>query len=104
MSFHGWDIPCPECPKFGKNKDRQHLLEETDSNYSGTGEDVGTCPECGKSWWIGYEPVIRGRAEDWDDESREEREKRELEEKEREKERIEQEEKEMLKRLKEKYK
>ena len=67
------ELKCPKCKPFGKSK-RHHMLDIICENYSGTGEDVGSCPECGKSWWISYEPKIACRAEDWDEPTRSERE------------------------------
>ena len=67
------DLKCPECKPFGKSK-RYHMLDIICDNYSGTGEDVGSCPECGKSWWIHYEPKIASRAKEWDEPTRSERE------------------------------
>ena len=66
---HADEIACPECPpwsKPGAKVERRHMLECVEQNYSGTGEDVGQCPECGKSWFVVYKVDHLNRAEDWD--------------------------------------
>lgn len=61
---------CPECPPIwvGKNKSRRgdpplHLDE---SNYSGCGVDMATCPRCGRGFAISYQVKAIQRAPEWD--------------------------------------
>ena len=42
-------IICPNCEPHTKSE-----LECTTSDYSGTGVDIGVCPECGKCWQVSY--------------------------------------------------
>ena len=65
---HGEGIKCPEC------KGRTYL-EVAVRNYSGCSVDMGTCPECGKSWQISFKIDKMIRIPDWDAPSREEWEK-----------------------------
>lgn len=62
---HGEQIECPDCPPWGKRKDRRHQLEVLSINYSGSGTDVGACPECGKAYSISYKVDKMEPCPDW---------------------------------------
>lgn len=68
MSFHNERVYCTECvPEFSRSGRRINgQLELTESNYSGTGSDMASCPDCGKGYWISYKVDKVGRAPDWD--------------------------------------
>ena len=66
MSLNNNDVPCPDCPPYGKSN-RRPMLENIEDNYSGTSADVGQCPLCKKAWWITYTAVVGERAEEWED-------------------------------------
>lgn len=70
MFSHGIDIPCPECPPYGK-KGHRHQLECVARNYSGCGVDIGQCPECGKAWEVSYKVEALTRVTEWDGPTRE---------------------------------
>jgi len=92
----GDQINCPECPTSGRYK---YQLMCVESNYSGCSVDIGQCEECGKAWQISFKVDKITRVEEWDGESREQREAWEASEKQK---RIEAE-KAKLKELKDKY-
>jgi len=97
---HSVDIPCPECKPYGK-RNRRHMLECSERNYSGCGIDIGTCPECGKTWEVSYVVGELVRAPDWDIPTRAVREaleSKEMSEKQADAEQIEREQYEYLKR------
>lgn len=100
---HAEIIDCPECPPWGKRKDRHHQLMVQSRNYSGSGTDMGVCPECGKSWAISYKVDVMGRVPDWDILPRTERERERKELDKREGEKAEAEDLKEFERLKEKY-
>ena len=73
---HRKQIECPDCPPFGKRKDRRHQLEVLSINYSGSGTDVGACPECGKAYSISYKIDKMEPCPDWNIPSRVEQEEK----------------------------
>lgn len=79
---HGKQLECPECPPFGKRKDRRHQLEVLSINYSGSGTDVGACPECGKAYSISYKVDVMEPCPSWNIPSRVEVEEKDRERKE----------------------
>ena len=66
---HGNQIECPDCPPFGK-RNRRHTLDVLSINYSGSGTDIGACPECGKAWSISYKIDVMESCPDWNIPSR----------------------------------
>ena len=71
---------CLCCPKWiNKNgKEKGQELEITETNYSGCGVDIWSCPECGRGFQISYKVDKITRAEDWDGETMKEREANEI--------------------------
>lgn len=66
---HGKQLECPDCPPFGK-RNRRHGLAVLSINYSGSGTDVGACPECGKAYSISYKVDKMETCPDWNIPSR----------------------------------
>jgi len=62
---HDVVIECPECQPAEKRQ-RRPKLECSAQNYSGCGEDMGTCPECGKTWAVSFRVDKLKRAPEWD--------------------------------------
>ena len=100
---HAETIDCPECTPWGPRNRRHHLIVQS-TNYSGSGQDMGVCPECGKSWRIKYKIDEMFRESSWDESSRIEREGEEANKKEAEEALEELRELAEYKRLKEKFK
>ncbi len=59
---------CPDCPptlnRKGRRIDRQ--LDLIESNYSGCGVDMASCPTCGKVWQISYKVAKMVRVPEWE--------------------------------------
>lgn len=62
-------IFCPLCPpRFNRRKDKIGVcLDLIESNYSGCGEDIMSCPECAKTFSISYKVDEITRIPDWED-------------------------------------
>jgi hypothetical protein len=63
-------IPCPDCTKTVTNPRKQPKLLNVETNYSGSGRDIGQCPECGHAFGITYAIAKVERWEDFDGLSR----------------------------------
>lgn len=62
-------IYCPDC-KPVTNRSGRRLdpdMECVEHNYSGTGEDVYQCSQCGHVFFVSYKIDAMTRAEDWED-------------------------------------
>lgn len=62
---HAQLIECPECPRSGQGNKKPNLTL-TSRNYSGSGIDIGNCPECGKAFCISYKIANIDRISSWD--------------------------------------
>ena len=62
-------IYCPDCkPVFNRRKVQINAhMECSESNYSGTGEDLYACPDCGHAFFVSYKVDKINRAEDFED-------------------------------------
>lgn len=78
----GGDKPiCQACPQ-GPSARRPDVwvgsrLDIIEHNYSGTGSDIGNCPNCGKAFFVSYAVSQVDRAEDWDRDFEQEKAERE---------------------------
>lgn len=59
---------CPECPsvKSGSGRRVGVKMELSESNYSGTGEDMYNCPKCGRGFAVSYKVAAVVRDPSWD--------------------------------------
>lgn len=69
MPFHSTGPHyCPACPTVVNKRGRtmNEPLRLLESNYSGCGVDMASCPECGKVWEISYKVDRMTRAKSWE--------------------------------------
>ena len=62
---HANTIDCPDCAD--NTNVRNPRLVVIEQNYSGSGCDMGICPNCGKAWNISYKVNEMTHVPEWDE-------------------------------------